>query len=226
MILFVETSGEKGGLALQKSAGEIFVTEWVKKSSHSEVITRQFSALMDQAGAAQKDLKKIAVNIGPGSFTGLRVGLSFAKSLGYLLKIPLLAYGTLEVLAEESETDGDVLVALPAIKGHFYSAGYRRSADKTEELLAPASRTEEEVGKIKGDFQNFIDGSLPAHQTEVRKVLRFYQRKSGNFKETSWEMLNPLYLRRSQAEEKLRSGLLKPIYGESESDLERKQRRK
>lgn len=90
-------------------------TDASPKLSHAEQINVFIAELMREAGHALADLDAVAVGIGPGSYTGLRIGLSAAKGLCFALEKPLIGMGTLEVLFAEAQckqglfADGDLL---------------------------------------------------------------------------------------------------------------------
>jgi tRNA threonylcarbamoyladenosine biosynthesis protein TsaB len=91
---------------------------------HQERLAPLAEAMMAEAGLAFKDLDRIAVTVGPGSFTGLRVGLAFAKGLALALDIPCVGIGTLEALAETvrapSAAGGFVAACIDAHRGQTY----------------------------------------------------------------------------------------------------------
>jgi tRNA threonylcarbamoyladenosine biosynthesis protein TsaB len=82
---------------------------------HQERIAGMTGELMASANLTFADLDRIAVTVGPGSFTGLRIGLAFAKGLGVALDIPCVGVGVLDVLGRQAE--GRVLAALDARAG-------------------------------------------------------------------------------------------------------------
>jgi tRNA threonylcarbamoyladenosine biosynthesis protein TsaB len=92
--------------------------------------------VLDDAGVAVADVGAVAISIGPGSFTGLRIGLSFAKGLAYAGRIPLVAVPTLEALALAADVEpGRVVgVALDARKQECWAATFRRTATGVERL--------------------------------------------------------------------------------------------
>lgn len=98
MILTIETSGLRCGVALWDGR-LIDFTETVDNLRHNEVLFNRINTLLYRAHVAMKDLSAVAVSSGPGSFTGLRVGMAAAKGLCWTLKIPLIAVPTLEGLA-------------------------------------------------------------------------------------------------------------------------------
>jgi tRNA threonylcarbamoyladenosine biosynthesis protein TsaB len=75
---------------------------------------------MNSAGATFSDIDRVAVTVGPGSFTGLRVGLAFAKGLALALGRPCVGIGTLEALAFSIDSDGWRVAAINAGRGQLY----------------------------------------------------------------------------------------------------------
>ena len=82
-----------------------------ERFSHAEQLNVFIEAVLKDAGKSMKDLEVIAVGIGPGSYTGLRIGLSAAKGLCFALDIPLIGLGTLDVLGSELLCSGFVAEA-------------------------------------------------------------------------------------------------------------------
>jgi len=98
MILTMDTSGRCCGVALW-DAGRIEFVETVDNLRHNEVLFERLRELLNRSAVLPSDLKAVAVSSGPGSFTGLRVGMAAAKGLCWSLNIPLIAISTLEGLA-------------------------------------------------------------------------------------------------------------------------------
>ncbi len=90
---------------------------------HSSVLLPAVEALLDFLGLGKEDLDLVAATVGPGSFTGIRVGLSTAKALCFSLKKPFAPVVSLDALALKEE--GVVAVGIDAKKGEVYSALYR-----------------------------------------------------------------------------------------------------
>jgi len=93
--------------------------------------------VMAEAGLAFDRLERIAVTVGPGSFTGLRVGIAFAKGLALALGVPTAGIGTLEALAAEAQ--GLVFPAIDARRGQLYLQGF----DDGRAMMAPDALTVE-----------------------------------------------------------------------------------
>src|SRR6266403_490713 len=90
----------------------------VMARGHQERLAPMARSVMAEAGLAFDRLERIAVTVGPGSFTGLRVGIAFAKGLALALDLPAVGIGTLEALA--AETEGLVFPAIDARRGQLY----------------------------------------------------------------------------------------------------------
>lgn len=89
-VLAIETSGELCSVCIFFSKEKYFLTQSYGKMSHSKVILPSVEGLLSLANLRMEDLDSIAVSIGPGSFTGLRIGLSAAKGLAFGSSLPLV----------------------------------------------------------------------------------------------------------------------------------------
>jgi tRNA threonylcarbamoyladenosine biosynthesis protein TsaB len=99
LILHIETATDICSVALSEGDQQISLVESGQERSHARLLNRFIRQALDEAGHTPKQLDGIAVSKGPGSYTGLRIGVSTAKGLAYALEIPLLASGTLENMA-------------------------------------------------------------------------------------------------------------------------------
>ena len=99
MLLAIDTSSLVLSCALAEK--DRLVAEWTvqKRLTHSEQLIPHLDAMMKEAGVSKKDITAIAVSIGPGSFTGLRIGLATAKMAAYIWKVPIVGVDTLESLS-------------------------------------------------------------------------------------------------------------------------------
>jgi tRNA threonylcarbamoyladenosine biosynthesis protein TsaB len=109
----------------------------VMARGHQERLAPMARAVMADAGLAFDRLDRIAVTVGPGSFTGLRVGIAFAKGLALALGRPAAGIGTLEALA--AEADGLVFPAIDARRGQLYLQAF----EDGRALMAPDALTAE-----------------------------------------------------------------------------------
>jgi tRNA threonylcarbamoyladenosine biosynthesis protein TsaB len=105
LILSMETSSKACSVALHNENGVIGSYHISEERSHSKVITRLIEKLSSENRVLLSDLDAIAVSKGPGSYTGLRIGVSTAKGLCYALEKPLIAINTLEAMAFQINRD-------------------------------------------------------------------------------------------------------------------------
>ena len=99
-ILNIETATKACSVALFKNENLIVFKEHASQEySHSETLSNYISNIIEEAGIAFSDLTAVAVSMGPGSYTGLRIGVSTAKGLCYALNIPLISISTLQAMA-------------------------------------------------------------------------------------------------------------------------------
>lgn len=126
-ILGIETSTQAGSIALIDSdrvLGEFFLN---LGPVHSEKLIPMLDRLLGEAGMAKERIEGVAVSIGPGSFTGLRVGLSTAKGLAFSLGIPLVGVSSLETLAMNIFTNLSICSIIDARKKEVFAAFFKFS---------------------------------------------------------------------------------------------------
>ena len=104
---------------------------------HQERTAPVVQAAMAEAGLAFAELERIAVTVGPGSFTGLRVGVAFAKGLGLALSIPVAGVGTLEALAASASTVGLVAAVIDSRRDRVYFQAFADGRPVTAPDLLP-----------------------------------------------------------------------------------------
>lgn len=126
LLLAVDTSGKHGSLSLARVGphqSEIDVLEVVPLAggAFSAQLVPQIAALLGKHGYGKSDLGAFAVASGPGSFTGLRVGLAAIKALAEALQKPIAAVSLLEAVSSSSTAHGRVLAALDAGRGDVYA---------------------------------------------------------------------------------------------------------
>src|SRR6201992_2295551 len=100
MIFLIDTSQDTGTTALCNGAEVLFSEENKIAKESASWLHPAISRMLSEAGITVRDLKAVAVVAGPGSYTGLRVGMAAAKGFCYALKIPLITQNTLRVMAE------------------------------------------------------------------------------------------------------------------------------
>ncbi len=221
-ILALDTATMVSGVALA-AQGEIKaeLTLQIGKT-HSELLLPHIKALLEMAGIGKKSLRAVAVSIGPGSFTGLRIGLATAKALAYALKIPLVGVSTLESLAYGIAAPGVILAPLlDAQKGNVYHAAFAWTQDGLRTVLpasvGPIDTVLEELAALKSPVLTVGEAAVlhnekileksgvflaPGHTVISRAssvaLLGAAMLERGEISELM--QMEPLYVRRSEAE--------------------------
>src|SRR5208337_3154616 len=129
LLLATDTSGKNGSIALARATpgqSEAAIVEVVPLAggAFSAQLVPQIAALLGKHGYRKTDLGVFAVASGPGSFTGLRVGLAAIKALAEALRKPIVAVSLLEAVASSGAARGRVLAALDAGRGDVYVGDY------------------------------------------------------------------------------------------------------
>lgn len=137
-ILNIETATKNCSVSLAKEGKTILCKEIAEEGySHAERLHVFIEDLVQEAGIHFKDIQAIAVSQGPGSYTGLRIGVSAAKGLCYALNVPLIAVDTLQVLASQVQVeDGLIIPMIDARRMEVYSAIFNVKFEKIRETQA------------------------------------------------------------------------------------------
>jgi tRNA threonylcarbamoyladenosine biosynthesis protein TsaB len=135
-LLLIDTCGSEGSVVLAEGEKpRVVASEKLPGRSASEMLIPAIRKSLEGVGWRVKDLTAIVVVHGPGSFTGVRVGLSAAKGLSEAGGVPVIAVSRLALLANSVEADGRVCAVLDAGRGEFY-CGLYEGRGKIREWLA------------------------------------------------------------------------------------------
>ena len=153
LLLAVDTAGKNGSIALARafdSDNRLDVVETVALTggTFSAQLVPQIAALLQQHGFRKSDLAGFAAVSGPGSFTGLRVGLAAVKALAEVLHKPIAAISLLEAVAGSGTVPGRVYSALDAGRGELYVGEYEIGQPVSERLLSREEFFAEAAGRI------------------------------------------------------------------------------
>jgi len=153
MILLIDTSQETATVALFKGGSILFSEENKIAKEHATWLHMAVKRLLEKAGISIGELEAVSIISGPGSYTGLRVGLSAAKGICYGLKIPLITQNTLKVMAESmksvaEEKNALICPLIDARRDEVFTAIYNISM---EELLPPGAMILD-----KNAFESFL----------------------------------------------------------------------
>jgi tRNA threonylcarbamoyladenosine biosynthesis protein TsaB len=132
LILCIETATKNCSVGLSEHGSVIGLKELATEGySHAENLHVFIEDVMKQASKKLSDLDAIAVSKGPGSYTGLRIGVSTAKGLCYSLDIPLISLETLDILAQQVKEPTTIIPMLDARRMEVYSAIYDVNKNRT-----------------------------------------------------------------------------------------------
>lgn len=137
-ILNIETSTTNCSVSLSYKGETLVLKEDKSKSySHSERLHVYIADALHEANINRQQLNAVAVSKGPGSYTGLRIGVSAAKGLCFALNIPLISISTLEVLAHQiNEVDGYIVPMLDARRMEVYAAVFNSEKQCVRDVKA------------------------------------------------------------------------------------------
>ncbi len=141
MLLAIETSSSQLGVALADAGRVVSSYELLADNPHAARLPEAVRYVLDVGGTTLQQVDAIAVDVGPGSFTGLRIGLAFAKALAFPRGLPLVAVCSLDLLATNVPWSPKVVCPiLDAKQQNVYAALYRlegpRAVRVTDPLLA------------------------------------------------------------------------------------------
>jgi len=129
LILNIDTALETASVCLSKEGEVLQAAMNDKQNDHATWLHPAIHDLLQQMGCSLKDVRAVAVSIGPGSYTGLRVGLAAAKGFCYAIGIPLITVGTLEILAHAVQEEAIDLICplIDARRMEVYAAVYEKT---------------------------------------------------------------------------------------------------
>ena len=204
MLLAFDTATPAVTVALYDGQRVVAETLAVDARRHGELLAPSIAALMAEAWVTRLDLTAIAVGVGPGPFTGLRVGLVTARTMAAVLEIPVYGVCTLDVLAAEAvdtgQVDGAFSVATDARRKEVYWASYDAAGNRLDgpHVLRPAEVATDKPVVGRGALlypEAFPDGRGPEHPRAAVLARVVAEERA--------ELLDPepLYLRRPDAAE-------------------------
>ena len=219
LVLAIDTATKIGSVALyDDKTGVIGEINLYVKVNHSNVIMNAVDSLFKLSGLTIKDVDRIAVTIGPGSFTGIRIGTAIAKGLAYSLKKTIVGVNELDVLAHMGENREDIIVPLiDARKERVYFSKYRYIDNillREEEYKDGELR--EILDDLKGKKVTFIGDGAIVNEKLINEILEkdytIFSKANSipragvaaqislHLPEDNLYTLEPLYVNKSQAE--------------------------
>ena len=211
-VLAIDTSTEVLGLAAE--CGDVWATLAVRKGlQHSPALLPLAERLLQETGMVPSDLELIVCSTGPGSFTGIRIGLATALGIAQARQVPVVGVSSLDAMARmNAGHDGDIFPVIDARKGKLYAAVFRggdRQGDYMDitpaELGArlAASRAPMLVGPDAGRIRLMLGESwahVPVSEATDPRTLLCLGKERYESEGAPQTVIQPLYLRKSEAE--------------------------
>jgi tRNA threonylcarbamoyladenosine biosynthesis protein TsaB len=222
-IMAMDTSTDRAIIALSTADGRVFETVSEGARQHGRDLIPRLSSVLREAGLRALDLEAVAVGLGPGSYTGLRVGVTAAKTLAYASGAGLVGLDSLQAVARNAPPEAlFVSVVADAQRGDVYVADLARPAPGTPLVAVGESHIERfaewlerlvpgvfvigpalESPRFRDALPSGIEapdraGNFPAGGPLLELAREAWQTGT---RENPW-LLEPRYLRRSSAEEK------------------------
>jgi tRNA threonylcarbamoyladenosine biosynthesis protein TsaB len=232
IILGIETATRQVGCAVGGQEGVLGSFHASHGRYHAEILTPAIEFTCKQARIEMSEISCVAVDLGPGLFTGLRVGIATAKAMAMALRVPMLGYSSLDLLAFPARWSNRLIVpVIDAKRGEVFWATYRHVAGgvqrlgdyrvgKAEELAAEIVASKEEALLIGDGALRYTDAFADLANVETATVGNAYpsaaalvelaQPRAIKEEFVQPSELAPLYLRKSDAEVNwdLREGLV------------------
>lgn len=223
MILGIDTSTLVSSVALVDKNKVLAELNIQSKLTHSEMLMPHIDQLLKLAQVDKKAVTGIAVSIGPGSFTGLRIGLATAKTIAYALDIPIIGVPTMEALAYNCPIpEVYIMPLLDAQKGNCYTAKYcweegkliikeQTKVDSFDNLLSYATNQDKKVIILGEIAIKHADKIKELHENIILAQPQIIFAKASSVAFLGIDMQNrginhdvmtlePYYIRKSEAE--------------------------
>lgn len=230
-ILALETSAKSVSAAVTENGAVLASAYQNRGLTHSVTLMPLIDGMLRTAGLSLDDIGLIAAANGPGSFTGLRIGVSAAKGLAWAKELPCCGVSTLEAMAENARSfEGTVICAMDARRQQIYNAVFdchdgaleRRCEDRAValELLAGELKNDKNRKIVVGDgaklcYTYLLEQGIPCSMAPADELYQkavgvglAAERMAAEGRTVTAQELCPVYLRLSQAErERLAKGL-------------------
>jgi tRNA threonylcarbamoyladenosine biosynthesis protein TsaB len=178
LILSIETATTICSVALHREGKLVRFSELDQENVHAKHLMLSVEGIFNESGLKPSDLAAVAISSGPGSYTGLRIGVSVAKGLAFAFNIPLIAVDTLEALAYQASPlcdSNDIIIPfLDARRMEVYTAVYNGNVENLESLHA--------LEVEENPFRNYLEnGRVFFLGDGLKKLKPFLDHKNAVF---------------------------------------------
>ena len=203
--LLLDTSNQALSVAVNRDGKMLAEINTNYKKTHSETLVDNIQKVLSIADIKKSDIDRIIVARGPGSYTGVRIGITVAKMLAKQLNIPVYSVSSLFVLAVSNSIRGNAAPLIDARRAHVYGALYNIEEDDYTEVIAPSyvefkalsADIDEAVYLLNSQEKITIDIDKYTHVTPRISEVERYEKA---LKLEDADQLIPDYLRISEAE--------------------------
>ncbi len=175
IVLALDTALETCSVALVSDGEPLAVRCEPMARGHQERLAPMVAEAMAEAGLGFEALDRIAVTVGPGSFTGLRVGLAFAKAMSLALDIPCIGVGTLEALAAGRPgwaAEPLLLAVLDARREHVYLQAFAHGAPRTGPANLSIAEALALIASFEGEATAMVGSGSPLLTSRPAEVMQ------------------------------------------------------
>ncbi|MFC3415847.1 tRNA (adenosine(37)-N6)-threonylcarbamoyltransferase complex dimerization subunit type 1 TsaB [Algoriphagus hitonicola] len=161
LILSLETSTDNCSVALHREGVLISLKEWGERGGHASKLPGLVDEVMEEVEIQAENLQAVAVSEGPGSYTGLRIGVSTAKGLAYALGLPLIGINTLQSLAIQvsNPEEGSIIISqIDARRMEVYAQVFDKNGDPLSEI-SPEILDNESYGEFLAEQKVYFIGN-------------------------------------------------------------------
>ena len=198
--LAFDTSGNYLTVLARGSKEKLVKTEECTHS-HSVILMPEIEKCLFEVGLELEDVDVFACSVGPGSFTGIRIGVATAKAFAYALSKKVLAVTSFESLAYNVLEKVKKLTVIDARHDNFYVAGFD---ENNEVIIPPCFKKKQEIIDLSEGFCVISDGEIEGLSSIKADLFEGFKRAVEaklNLASDDIETLVPLYVKKSQAEE-------------------------
>jgi tRNA threonylcarbamoyladenosine biosynthesis protein TsaB len=205
--LAIETSSPRLSLAIGDEAKVLSTYTGTHDWRHAESLFKGIESLLKRRKWKIQSITGVGVSIGPGSFTGIRIGIALARAMGQSLRIPVVGISALAAMAAGARTRSKWLSPrINALRGNVFTGLYQRNGSGTlhriiAETMVSAPEWPRRLKPYIGSESLWIS-PLQGCYPEAKELLNLARPKLAKAGPESYQAVLPLYIRRSSAEER------------------------
>ncbi|MDG1877346.1 MAG: tRNA (adenosine(37)-N6)-threonylcarbamoyltransferase complex dimerization subunit type 1 TsaB [Acidimicrobiales bacterium] len=215
LILGIESATTRVGCAIGGHEGVLASAHSSRGRRHAEALAPQIKFIAEQAGISLREIGAVAVDVGPGLYTGLRVGVTTALSVATTLRVPMIGVTSLDLLAFPAAlTDRKIVAAIDARRAEVFHASYRRVPGGVQRISEPAiTRPGDLVAAIEADGEPaLVVGDAAVAHADLFGSAHGVEVADESFAHPSAGSLVALAHARALREEFVRPDEIEPLY--------------